>query len=184
MNYIVSGLERSGTSMMMQILYKGGMPVAFDSTRPPDEHNPRGYFELERGKIINRLIEGSFPLSEYEGMFIKITAYGLKYLPKGAYAIIYMERNMDEVMDSMEKMAGEINREVEKPLFERLNRQTVRYMDERGDMEYIIVKYNDVLKNPAKEIKRVDNFLGKMLNVDSAIKAVDAQLYRNRRGES
>ena len=66
-NYIVSGLERSGTSMMMQILYKGGMPVAFDKSRPPNEHNPKGYYELEGGKVINRLMEGTFPMEKYDG---------------------------------------------------------------------------------------------------------------------
>ena len=54
-NYIASGLERSGTSMLMQILYAGEVPIAFDdTTRPPDESNPRGYFELAGGKIINK----------------------------------------------------------------------------------------------------------------------------------
>ena len=81
-NYIVSGLERSGTSMMMQILDKGGVPVAFDYMRKPNRHNPKGYYELAGGKIINQLMEGIFPFDNYRGIFIKITAYGLKYLPQ------------------------------------------------------------------------------------------------------
>ena len=76
-NYIVSGLERSGTSMLMQILDAGGLPMAYDhSSRPPDDDNPKGYFELEGGKVISRLMDQSFPLKEYKGKFIKITAYG------------------------------------------------------------------------------------------------------------
>ena len=55
-NYIVSGLERSGTSMMMQILRSGGLPTAFDESRKPDVNNPKGYYELEGGKIINKLM--------------------------------------------------------------------------------------------------------------------------------
>ena len=92
-NYIVSGLERSGTSMLMQILKAGEIPVSFDLSRPPDENNPKGYYELEGGKIINRLIDQSFPLGKYVGKFIKITAYGLKFIPLGNYKIIYSERN-------------------------------------------------------------------------------------------
>lgn len=180
-NYIVSGLERSGTSMMMQILYRGGAPVAFDNSRKPDYHNPKGYFELEGGKIINRLMEGTFPFEKYDGKFIKITAYGLKFLPKGNYKIIYMVRNIDEILDSMEKMSGPINREEERPLLEKLNRITIKLMDEREDIDYIIVRYNDVIKDPRKEIERVNEFLGGMLNVSEAVKAVDPKLYRNVR---
>ena len=182
MNFIVSGLERSGTSMMMQILYKGGVPVAFDDSRPADIHNPNGYFELEGGKIINRLMDGTFPLNEYSNRFIKITAYGLKYLPPGAYRIIYMTRDIDEIMDSMEKMAGNVDRAGERPLFEKLNRAMVETMRQRKDIEYIIVKYNDVLADPMREIERVNDFLGGKLDTAAAIKAVDPKLYRNKKG--
>ncbi|HDH81546.1 MAG TPA: nucleotide pyrophosphatase, partial [Thermoplasmatales archaeon] len=145
MNYIVSGIERSGTSMMMQVLYMGGAKVAFDKSRAPDYHNPKGYYELEGGKIINRLMEGSFPFKKYDGMFVKITAYGLKFLPKGQYKIIYMMRDLDEVMDSMEKMSGPIDREKEKPVFEKLNSFSINLMKKREDIDYITVNYRDVI---------------------------------------
>ena len=75
-NYIVSGLERSGTSLMMQILHAGGMSTAFnDSLRKPDENNPKGYYELAGGKIINQLMEGTFNLEKYKGQVIKITSW-------------------------------------------------------------------------------------------------------------
>ena len=105
-NYIASGLERSGTSLLMQILRAGGVSMAFDTeSRPPDDNNLRGYFELEGGKIISRLMNGTLPFADYRGRFIKITAFGLKYLPPGKYRVIYTERNIEEVLDSMEKMA-------------------------------------------------------------------------------
>jgi len=142
MNYIVSGIERSGTSMMMQILHMGGAKVAFD-------------------------------------MFVKITAYGLKFLPEGQYRIIYMMRDLDEVMDSMEKMSGPIDRENEKPVFEKLNSISIKLMEERDDIDYIIMNYRDVIKNPVEEIEKLNGFLGGMLNVESAVGAVDPNLYRN-----
>jgi len=179
MNYIVSGIERSGTSMMMQVLYMGGAKVAFDKSRAPDYHNPKGYYELEGGKIINRLMEGSFPFEKYDDMFVKITAYGLKFLPPGHYKVIYMMRDLDEVMDSMEKMSGPIDREKEKPVFEKLNSFAVNLMEKRGDIDYITVNYRDVINDPVKEIKRINEFLGGMLNVESAVQAVDPTLYRN-----
>ncbi|MCD6236714.1 MAG: sulfotransferase domain-containing protein [Thermoplasmata archaeon] len=180
-NYIVSGLERSGTSMMMQILYRGGAPVAFDDSRKPDYHNPKGYFELEGGKIINRLMEGTFPFEKYDGKFIKITAYGLKFLPLGNYKIVYMLRDIEEILDSMEKMSGPINREEEKPVLDKLNRFIMKLIEERDDVEYITVNYRDVIKNPKDEIERINEFLNGMLDVDEAIRAVDPKLYRNVR---
>jgi len=180
-NYIVSGLERSGTSMMMQILHKGGMPVAFDSSRPPNEYNPKGYYELEKGKIINKLMDGTFPMKKYRGRFTKITAYGLKFLHYGRYKIVYMVRNLDEIMDSMEKMSGPIDRKVEKTLFDKLNRFAIGLMEKRKDMDYIIINYNEVIKNPEGEIKKLNEFLDGKLDVDSAVKAVDPKLYRNVR---
>ncbi len=181
MNYIVSGIERSGTSMMMQILNSGGAKVAFDKSRAPDYHNPKGYYELEGGKIINRLMEGTFRFEDYDGMFVKITAYGLKFLPEGErnYKIIYMMRDIDEVMDSMEKMSGPIDRENEKPAFEKLNSLSIKLMEERDDIDYIIMNYRDVIKNPVEEIRKLNEFLDGMLNVESAARAVDPNLYRN-----
>lgn len=180
-NYIVSGVERSGTSMMMQILHAGGAKVAFDKSRRPDYHNPKGYYELEGGKVINRLMDGTFPLKRYEGMFIKITAYGLKFLPPGHYKIIYMLRNLDEVLDSMEKMSGPVDREKERPLFEKLNRFALSFMERREDVEYMTVNYRDVVENPLPEVKRINEFLGGMIDVESAARAVDPTLYRNVR---
>ena len=70
-NYIVSGLERSGTSMLMQILNAAEMPIGSDDKRPPDQSNPKGYYELEGGKIINKLIDGTLSLDKFKGKFIK-----------------------------------------------------------------------------------------------------------------
>ena len=102
-------------------------------------------------------------------------------MPRGDYKIIYMVRNLDEIMDSMEKMSGPIDREVEKPLFEKLNRYAMKLIEERGDIDYIIVKYNDVVRNPRREIEKVNEFLGGKLDVDAAVKAVAPKLYRNVR---
>lgn len=181
-NYIVSGLERSGTSMMMQILKMGGMKVAYDDKRPPDEHNPRGYFELEGGKIINRLIDGSFPIEMYDGMVIKVTAYGLRYLPDGYdYKVIYMLRDIDEIMASMSKMLNENLGDEDRRAFENLNKFALKIMRIREDMKYITVNYRDVIEHPRREIERVNDFLGGVLDVESAVRAVDPALYRNRK---
>jgi hypothetical protein len=180
-NYVVSGLERSGTSLMMQMLHRGGLPVAFDNLRPADEHNPRGYYELTGGKIINRLMEGEFDMQSYKGRIIKVTAYGLKFLPKSDYAIVYMVRNIDEVLKSMKKMRANLAEgEKDKMLLNKLNRFCLELMQTREDMRHVIVKYANVIKNPREEMERVSEFFGVTFDIDAAIKVVDESLYRNR----
>ena len=182
-NYIVSGLERSGTSMLMQILHAGGVPVSFDDSRLSDQSNPKGYYELAGGKIINKLMDGTFPLEDYKGKFVKITAYGLKYLPKGNYRIIYSERNIEEILDSMEKMAGikDKDREETREAFIKLNHMIKKQITSRDDMEVLLVNYNKILSNPREDIKKIQEFLGLPEDViDKMIKVVDDKLYRQR----
>jgi hypothetical protein len=184
-NYIVSGLERSGTSLIMQILQAGGVPCAFDtSSRPPDDNNPRGYFELEGGKIISRLRDGVFPMADYRGLFIKITAYGLKFLPPGRYRVIYTERNIEEVLDSMEKMARleDANREETRASFVKLNEMIKGLLRGRADVEVLFVSYNNIVRDAPAEIRKIVAFLGAP-GIDEAAMAaaVDEKLYRKRR---
>lgn len=184
-NYIVSGLERSGTSMLMQILREGQTPIAFDDySRPADESNPKGYYELEGGKIINKLMDRTFPFNKYKGKFIKITAYGLKYLPPGNYKIIYSERNIEEILDSMEKMSGtkDENREETKKIFIKLNEMIKKQITDRKDIEVLYVNYNNMLSNPKNHIKIIYDFLGKYdIDLAKIEEVVDKKLYRQRR---
>lgn len=187
-NFIVSGLERSGTSLLMQILHRGGVPIAFDTdSRPPDENNPRGYYELEGGKIINRLMERSFPLGDYKGMFIKITAYGLKFLPPGKYRIIYSERNIEEILDSMEKMARikDEGRDEIREVFLKLNHMIKDQIATRSDVEVLFVNYNQIVADPEKNMRKIHEFLGSQkFDLGKMIESIDAKLYRKRRTDS
>jgi hypothetical protein len=186
-NYIVSGIERSGTSMLMQILSNGEIPVAFDEQRKPDKNNPKGYYELAGGKIINLLMQGKFPFEQYKGIFIKITAYGLKFLPKGNYNIIYSERNIEETLDSMEKMAeiNDENREETKQIFLKLNSMIKKTITNRKDCKVLFLNYNDIIKHPETEIKKIPSFLQiKKANIDAMIETVDQTLYRQRHSKT
>lgn len=184
-NYIVSGIERSGTSLLMQILHAGGLPCAFDhASRPPDDNNPRGYFELEGGKIISRLMDGTFPLPSFRGKFIKITAYGMKFLPPGSYRVIYTERNIEEVLDSMEKMARiqDGNREETRASFIKLNEMIKRTILARADIDVLFVNYNAIVSDPAGQVRRIcEHFGWHEANQAAMVSAVDANLYRKRR---
>ena len=183
-NYIVSGLERSGTSMLMQILDAGGLECIFDESREPDENNPKGYFELEGGKIINKLIQGEFRFDKYKGKVIKITAYGLKFLPKGSYKIIYSERAIEEILDSMEKMVGtkDENRLETKKAFTSLNEMIKKQMQEREDIDTLFVNYNQILANPDENIQRIQQYLKiPERKIHDMTSVVDKRLYRNRK---
>ncbi len=183
-NYIVSGLERSGTSMMMQILHSGGVPVAFDDSRLPDENNPKGYYELEGGKIIGRLADGSFSLDKYRGSFLKITAYGLKYLPPGNYSIIYCTRDIEEVLDSMSKMAGAVDddRDVTRKAFVKMDKARKELLKGRPDTAVLFMNYNEILGSPVENLKSICDFLDTSENVlPEMLSVVDASLYRQRR---
>jgi len=183
-NYIVSGLERSGTSMLMQILEAGGVPTSFNNdSRPSDDNNPKGYFELEGGKIINRLMEETFPFDRYKGKFIKITAYGLKFLPVGKYKVIYSERDIEQILNSMEKMARihDENREETRESFLKLNEMIKNTIKGREDIEVLLVNYNDILSDPEDNIRKIYDFLGSQaFDLEKMIKSVDQSLYRNR----
>jgi len=183
-NYIVSGLERSGTSMIMQILHSGGVPVAFDSTsRPADENNPKGYFELEGGKVINKLMDGTFPLEMYRGKFIKITSFGMRFLPKGKYKVIYTQRNIEEVLFSMERMTKkkDENRAEIRDSFLKLDILVKDIITKRDDIEELFVNYNQIIKNPKENIEKISHFIKEEeVNLDKMIESVDLSLYRNR----
>ncbi len=183
-NYIVSGLERSGTSMIMQILHAGGVPVAFDSSsRPADENNPKGYFELEGGKVINKLMDGTFPLEMYLGKFIKITSFGMRFLPKGKYKVIYTQRNIEEVLYSMERMTKkkDENRAEIRDSFLKLDMFVKDIIAKRDDIKELFVNYNQIIKNPKENIEKISLFINEEeVDSDKMIRSVDLSLYRNR----
>jgi hypothetical protein len=183
-NYIVSGQERSGTSMLMQILHAGSIPTAFDDSRPADNYNIKGYYELEGGKIINKLISNEFPIDNYKGNFIKITAYGLKYLPKGDYRIIYSERNLEETLDSIQKMVKnkEFNREETRNNILKLDKLIKNVITNRDDINVLFVNYNNILENPKENIIKILKFLNLPdENLQKMIDTVDLRIYHNRR---
>jgi hypothetical protein len=183
-NYIVSGLERSGTSMMMQILVAGGIPVAFDESRPADTNNPKGYYELYGGKIISQLMKGAFPFAQYRGRFVKITAFGLLYLPVGRYKIVYMLRDVDEILDSTNKMMKkpDENHEETKRSLSRLQAKILAEVPKKSGIDWLAMDYNAIIKNPKVEIPKICTFLGPgSCETLKMVEAVDARLYRQRR---
>ena len=179
---IVSGLPRSGTSMIMQVLEAGGLPVAADGKRKPDENNPKGYFEVEG--IIDKIKAEPRRILDFEGKVLKVIAYGLQFLLPGDYSIIYVERNIEEVLDSMEKMmaAKDEEREKTKKAFIKLNEKTKEEITKRKDMRILFIDYNQVLLNPRENLEKIYRFLkNENLDLERMIAAVDKNLWRQRR---
>jgi len=174
MVYIVSGLERSGTSMMMRILYMGGFHIAMGNSRKPDIHNPHGYFELYNGKIIKELIDGNVDMKQYANKALKVTSQGLRYLPDDVdYKVIFMWRDYKELVMSMKKMGAEVTED-------QLREEENNLLGYLIGKKIILVGYGEVLKDPHRSVKKVSEFVGG-LDIDKAVKAVDNKLYRNIR---
>ncbi len=181
---IVSGLPRSGTSLMMQMLDRGGIPVVTDHVRTADDDNPRGYYELERVKALKR--DASW-LPELKGKAVKLISQLLYELPSNhRYRVIFMERDLDEVIPSQEKMLVRLGKPAAsaaaiKPHFTRhLEHLRDWLVQQRRYIEVLYVRYDDVMEHPAEQAGRIAKFLGGRPDPARMVEAIDASLYRNR----
>jgi len=182
---IVSGLPRSGTSMMMNILTAGGIQALPDGQRSPDESNPKGYFELEKVKHLGR--DRSF-LPDAVGKVVKIVSPLLKHLsPEYRYSVVFMERNIEEMLASQRQMMikrGELapdDDEKMAAIYTRHLRDVKSWLSLQPNIEVIYISYNEVLKSPRTNIDSINHFLGNGLDPDAMLAAVDRSLYRQRR---
>lgn len=178
---IVSGLPRSGTSMMMQMLHSAGLPILSDNERKEDSDNPRGYFEYEKVKSLH--LENDW-LHEAEGKVVKIIVQLLKHLPKNfRYTIIFMTRDLDEVLESQKVMLknnGVRPKEGVREAFVKELERLDRWVEHEPGVRLLKVPYHEVVNNPSAQAEAVAIFLGKKLDTHAMTAAVDGKLYRNR----
>jgi len=183
---VVSGLPRSGTSMMMQMLRAGGMDVITDGIRNADEDNPRGYFELEQVKKLKESIEW---LAECRGKAVKVISMLLCDLPSDYhYKIIFMQREIKEVLASQRVMlkrrgvAGDgISDDEMAKKFEKHLTQVAHWIAQQKNMEVLYVPYNEVIQKPIFYSEKVNGFLEQDFNTKSMADAVEETLYRQRK---
>ena len=183
---VVSGLPRSGTSMMMKMLEAGGLAVLVDGIRVANEDNPKGYYEFER---VKKLPEGDTEwLDEAVGKVVKIITQLVIHLPDShAYKVLVMRRSIPEILASQAKMlerrgetGGDVSDAQMTELFERHLKQVYAWMDQQPNVEYMDVSYNEALADPIPAIERVQAFLGGDLDTAAMAAVVDPGLYRNR----
>jgi len=183
---IVTGLPRSGTSMIMQMLAAGGMALLTDGIRRADEDNPRGYFEFEKAKAIKRDVSW---LKEAQGKAVKLVYPLLYHLPSNeTYQVIFMERYMDEILASQrmmlarsEKKAKDRKNQDLKRVFETEMARATSWLKRQQNLSLNYVPYRDVVENPMEWAGRINRFLGGNLNRQNMAAVVDKQLYRQRR---
>jgi hypothetical protein len=182
---IVSGLPRSGTSLMMQMLAAGGIPILSDGERVADTDNPRGYCEWER---IKQLPKEPGCIDEAEGKAVKVISQLLFALPAGRdYRIIFMERPLPEVVASQAEMirrrgttgASLPGAALIAGLKAHLH-QVNAWLAQERDTLVSRVQYQSVLGDPEGAAGDVQKFLQRELNLEGMARQVDPSLYRQR----
>jgi hypothetical protein len=182
---IVSGLPRSGTSMMMKMLEAGGMEVLTDRVRAADADNPKGYYEFERVKQIE---QDQAWLPEAQGRAVKMVSALLKHLPAGwHYRVIFMQRQMEEILASQQQMlmrrgqaTDRVSDEKMAQMFGRHLQQVRDWLAQQPNIEVLYVHYGDVLADPGAASERIVGFLGGYLDTEAMTRVVEPRLYRQR----
>lgn len=180
---IVSGLPRSGTSLMCQMLENGGIEVVTDRIRSPDADNPRGYFEWEQVKKIKDDVSW---LPGTRGKAFKMVSQLLYDLPASErYRVVFMQRDLDETLTSQEKMLERLGRAAAPRELMRKNfvahlQRLHESLEGQPHIAVFRVDYKALVERPGEMAEAVDEFLGRRCDVGRMALSVDPSLYRNR----
>ncbi len=184
---VVSGLPRSGTSMMMNMLHGGGLDVLSDGERVADIDNPKGYFELERVKELEHESDKSY-LQAGRGKVLKVISFLIKDLPDdNDYDVIFMRRDLGEVLKSQAKMIDRLGTtdtdagdEAMKEAYRNDIVRTRLLCRKNPNMRLLEVHYKQTIEDPVETARSVNAFLGGRLDEAAMVAGVDGSLYRNR----
>ena len=185
---VVSGLPRSGTSMMMQMLAAAGLEIYTDNQRKPDESNPRGYYELDAAK---GLAKDNTWLKDCRGKVVKVVAPIVPFLPQEErYRVVFMQRDIKEVVSSQNRMLdrlGEVGGDIEDLRLQDVFRQqvvsAVRVVVSHGN-SVLPISYASAIEDPETVARQVAEFLGLELDIAAMVSAVDPSLHREKAGEA
>jgi hypothetical protein len=182
---IVSGLPRSGTSMMMKMLEAGGMPILTDNIRTADDDNPKGYYEFERVKNIR---EDQDWIPDAVGKVVKIISFLLLDMPSTHhYKVIFMRRAVPEVLASQKQMLIRRGEPTDSTSDDRMAdiyakhiKQAEKWIADNASVDVLYINHRDVINDPRSNATKVNAFLGDVLDEDAMGAIVDASLYRQR----
>lgn len=177
---IVTGLPRSGTSLMMQILEKSSLEILTDGIRQKDNNNPEGYFELDAVKGIVK--DNSF-LKSAAGKVVKIVAPLPIFMDKSlSYRVIFMRREIEEILRSQEIMLNkdqQAERQKFAAIYETHIQKTYQFFVS-NNIPYLDVPYKELIQNPEHELEKIIAFLEIDAVWQDLASAVNPSLYRNR----
>ncbi len=181
---VVSGLPRSGTSLMMQMLHQAGIPILTDEKRAADDSNPKGYFELD---AVKRIKSDKSWVAQAQGKAVKVVAPLLPGLPVGQrYKIIYLKRSLTEILVSQQVMLGKSRHAALKnfPLQMANNLQAqhdraISWMQQQPHVEYIELDYEQLVGKD-KGVEEQLQALLKEVDFSGIWESVDEKLYRSR----
>ncbi|MGC1373504.1 MAG: sulfotransferase domain-containing protein [Candidatus Sulfotelmatobacter sp.] len=182
---VVSGIPRSGTSLMMQMLSAGGLPLLTDGVRAADLNNPRGYCEWAPVKSLSRTPE---VIQAAEGKVVKVISSLLPSLSnQHDYKVIFMRRPLEEVIASQERMLDRLGKQAAPdakksllPAFQRHLDHIHQWLANQPNITVLYVEYNSVLEAPQEIACTAANFLGRLLDVEAMSRQVEQSLYRER----
>jgi predicted AlkP superfamily phosphohydrolase/phosphomutase/tetratricopeptide (TPR) repeat protein len=178
---VVSGLPRSGTSMMMQMIEAGGVEVLTDGQRTADSNNPKGYYEDER---IKKLAQDNSWVGDGQGKCMKVIAQLLKHLPKKYnYKVVFMKRDMGEVLRSQQIMLKRNPDEFPMAIANAFQKElefVQNWAKTEPSVSILYLDYKDVIANPVANAEKISEFLGKPLSIEQMAQVVDPSLYRNK----
>ena len=183
---VVSGLPRSGTSMMMKMLEAGGLEVLTDGQRTADNDNPEGYYEFERVKQMPNGDVGWLP--DAQGNVVKVISALLQHLPAAyEYRVLFMRRAYPEILASQKKMLQARGRPTDTVSDEEMTRLYQKHLQDvdawlarQPNTQVLEVSYNAMVSDPASLVPQVNAFLGGQLDTAAMLQAVIPTLYRNR----
>lgn len=185
--WIVSGLPRSGTSLMMMMLESTGIPPLTDHQRSADNDNPRGYYEFERVKKLRQGDKDWLP--QAQGKVVKVISALLAYLPPDfTYKILFMQRALPEILASQKKMLINRGEDPEKIKDDEIAQsfmshlaQVMDWLGNQPNISTYYVDYNRLLEKPNPEVHQINHFLGGKLDEARMLAAIDPSLYRQRK---
>ncbi len=184
---VVTGLPRTGTSMMMRMVEAGGIPVMIDGVREADDDNPRGYYEFE---AVKKTKQDASWVNSANGKAVKLVYRLLYDLPAGqSFRLLFMRRKLSEVLASQDAMlerlnhdqAGKMNQAQFEQLFGQELNKVESWLRDQSHMSTLDVDYNQMIENPQPQVEAINEFLGGDLDVEAMRQVVEPSLHRQRR---
>jgi len=183
---IVSGLPRSGTAMMMQMIHASGIPALSDNIRVADDDNPKGYYEFEP---VKKTKDDPSWLERAPGTVVKMVYRLLYDLPSNyKYRVIFMRRKLEEVVASQNvmlersgKAGGGLADDKLLQVFKAEIDKSNKWLADQPNFEVVYINYNEMIADPATQVVKLNEFLGGALDTEAMLAVVDPSLYRQKK---